>query len=415
MKTNLIHKTILGLLISSTLLIGCGKDNDKEKPAQDVKGLLDRASAYEKNGQYRAAFIELKNALKADPVNIPAKLQISKLYLTTGQPKSASLALESIKPIPSSSEYIDLYAETLNSQEKYKSTLQFIEKNKSQCSSRCLSLKGDALLATKDSVGAEKSYIAAQQADKNNVAASLGLIKTYYQEKQTDKADALLAETLQQHADNTDTLLLKASLLMNAGKQAEAEEILNKALFTLPSTDVITPKRIVIIENLVDILTLQGRTEDALTYSKMLTDLDPKGSELRNMMDEAIALYTAKDYDGARKILEKINQEASNGKVQTLLGVIDYMKGDFQAASNLLEGNVNLDNSTATTKSILINSYLSTGQTQKALDFLSNDYQLNGNDIDVINLYANTLMRTGDSDKAYPLMQKSLTLKAITA
>jgi tetratricopeptide (TPR) repeat protein len=408
MDTNKFFKYTLSALLIALPLTACSK---KEAPKQEISSLIDRAGAYEKNGQYRAAFIELKNALKQDPQNIPAKLKTAALQLKTGQPKSASLVLESIKDAPTN-EYVDLYAEALLGQEQFKSTLNFIEKNQAQCSSRCLRLKADALLATDDIANAVKNYEAALQADANNVDAQLGLVKTYYKQKQQEKGSELLEEIIKNHPENTDAFLLKASLLISAGKQAEAEEVLNKALFTLPSTDIITPKRIVIIESLVDILTLQGRTEEALTYSKTLADLDPKGSELRAMMEEAINLYNAKNYEGARKILEKINQESSNSKVKTLLGVIDYMSGNFGQASTLLESGINLESSTPTTKSVLVNSYLITGQTDKALEFLEKDYQTNGNDVDTINLYANTLLRTGNSEKAYPLLEKSLQLKA---
>jgi len=409
MSTQLLKPSLLGLLLGTILLSGCDKQEDQ---SQDATSLLDRAAAYEKNGQYRAAFIEIKNALSKDPASLPAKLKIAELQLSTGQPKSASLTLESISPAPvNDKQYVDLYAESLIAQEKFKTALQFIEKNQTQCSSRCLSLKGDALLAIQDTSTAEKTYSQALQADGKNIYANLGLVKTYLQTKQVEKANVLLDSIIEKNPDSTDALLLKASTLINAGQQANAEDILNKALFTLPSTDVITPKRIIIIEKLVDILTLQGRTEEALTYSKSLADLDPKGSELRSMMDEAIALYNAKNYEGARAILEKINQESSSNQVKTLLGVIDYLSGDFAAASTMLEGGINIESSTTTTKSILVNSYLVTGQTEKALAFLGKDYQTNGDDPETINLYANTLLRTGKFEEAYPLLEKSLKLK----
>ena len=51
MTHNIYTKTIFSLIITAALLTGCGKE--KDQPAQDVNSLIDRASAYEKNGQYR--------------------------------------------------------------------------------------------------------------------------------------------------------------------------------------------------------------------------------------------------------------------------------------------------------------------------------------------------------------------------
>src|SRR5689334_8292814 len=69
------------LLLAIAILSACGRD--------DAASYLKSAQNYVEKRDYRAAIIEVKNALQKEPDNGEARLLLAKAFLETGDPANA--------------------------------------------------------------------------------------------------------------------------------------------------------------------------------------------------------------------------------------------------------------------------------------------------------------------------------------
>ncbi|WP_146171171.1 tetratricopeptide repeat protein, partial [Saccharospirillum sp. MSK14-1] len=90
MKTTTIN-TITAIL-TALLLVGCSNNTDVNKANEFVE----RSQAYEQQGQYRAALIEMRNALQAQPNSGPFVVRYANLLTSIGSPNQAEEILKSV-------------------------------------------------------------------------------------------------------------------------------------------------------------------------------------------------------------------------------------------------------------------------------------------------------------------------------
>src|SRR5690554_350545 len=93
MHTQLL-RSILLTLVTAVALSGCGRE-DGAAQAQDYLG---RAQTYADQGQYRAAMIEITNAMNSDPADVQYPRAMAEVYITLGASRRASELLEAYLP-----------------------------------------------------------------------------------------------------------------------------------------------------------------------------------------------------------------------------------------------------------------------------------------------------------------------------
>ena len=88
---------ILLLVTIACCLSGCGS-NENNAGAADDDGTLTRAASYRKQGQYRAALIELRKASQAGANAETLAIEQARILNDLGQHRSVIAALEQVDP-----------------------------------------------------------------------------------------------------------------------------------------------------------------------------------------------------------------------------------------------------------------------------------------------------------------------------
>ena len=116
---------VLGLL-PVLLLSACSRSPENQD--NEARLRIERAEAYHKQGQYRAAMIEARNAIKISPQLAESHIALARIFNTLAQSKQA---LKQLDQIPQPQRIGSLYQATLSQaylvEGKYRSALKVLE------------------------------------------------------------------------------------------------------------------------------------------------------------------------------------------------------------------------------------------------------------------------------------------------
>lgn len=399
-----------GLLTLSILLSGCGENTNT---AQDYSINLKRGETYLQQGQFKAAIIEAKNALQKAPQEVPSHLLMARILLKTGQSKSA---LEQLNQIEGNSDpdYLLAKAEALIALQKYHSAEQLLDSNQALlASSKQIQHLELAIQAQLGQANTDKAQSLIQQILKLDPAhagakVSLALIAA-------NKGDMALTEqhlnsVLATNPDNIKALLLKAKLAKAKNDLAGTEDALTTALTSLSATDTMTPQRASILSSLAEILTQQGRSTEAMIYTRILADALPGQIELSNMFKEALSHLQAGEMDAAETLLEELLTIAPNHQsAGQILGIIKYNRGDLEAANNYFADTIDPETAPENATLAFAMTNLQLNNPERVLALLD-DQISNVTNEQLLGLYGLAALSANQFEKGEMALQKALSI-----
>lgn len=404
------------------MLTGCG---DSPTPGSDtadsseVQSSLKRGFGYLQQGQYRAAMIEARNALQKDPTNTEAKLLLSSVYNQLGRSKQALEILDSIqtKDLTDSPRVILSKLTAYENLNKFDSSLSLINKyaktdfGKEQF--ELLLHKAKAQMGSKKLSEAEATLqsAVALTANSTSKAAKLNLAKARIEliKNAPEKAIEYLDKSVASEP-LSDALVLRASISYLNQKYEEAEDFLSQALLSLPDTDVITPTRARILEGLVQILTKQGRSAEAMIYSKVLADANPEGQTLRNKFDEAIELYKSGKLEEAEKLLLDIYGASNNDAAGRMLGLINFSQGDLEQANTFFSEHIDPETASPQALRLLSETQLRLNKPADVLNSLKEKIESNPDNPDILAIYGLAALSQNSAEDGIKAIQRALVL-----
>lgn len=402
----------LALFLSTFLITSCG--NETEKTADVVASHLERSKAYQDQGQYRAAIIEARNIIKKDQNNNVGYLQLAQMYITLGNHKAASSLLENI-PTPNAESQL-LLAETYVNQRKYVSAQKALDEYVFQggdATAIQYQLTNSHILASKkqpEEVSRELQAIIAKSPD--NIKAQNMLANLYLNQKQYPEAQELLSNTLTNHPKDPQTLMIAAQLAYLQNDLPTAEDHLTNVLLELPETDIMLPLRSQVLRQLSKVMTRQGRTTEALAYTKALAKSNPEGTVAQSDFNNALKVLREGNVVEAEVLLQKIYEDYPNNQMVALyLGLIDYQQGDFSAAGELLKSNVDVETASPLIIQTTALSLLRGKQTDEALSLLKEAADIHGDSPKLIALYGLTALQSeGSQEDGVIAIQRALAM-----
>lgn len=412
----------ISLVSGPIILTGCGESpapGDGKADSSEVQSSLKRGFGYLQQGQYRAAMIESRNALQNDPNNTDAKLLLANVYNQLGRSKQALEILNSIqtKDLTDSPRVILSKLTAYENLNKFDSSLSLINKyanvdfGKEQFD--LLVHKAKAQMGSKQLSEAEATLKSAQALTVNstNKAAKLSLAKARIEliKNDPDKAIEYLDQSVASEP-MSDALVLRASISFINQKYEEAEDFLTQALLSLPDTDVITPTRARILEGLVQILTKQGRSAEAMIYSKVLADANPEGQTLRNKFDEAIELYKSGKLAEAEKLLLDIYGASSNDAAGRLLGLINFSQGDLEQANTFFSEHIDPETASPQALRLLSETQLRLNKPEDVLNSLKQKIEQNPDNPDILAIYGLAALSQNSAEEGIKAIERALVL-----
>ncbi len=347
-------------------LLACGESQQEQSHTEH----LARAKIYQEQGQYKAAIIEYKNAVKKSDGDVDTFLQYANMLNRLGQSQAALNMLEQVTGDKSQAYYLEL-ARTFQKMKKYFSAEELVSKHLDKTTAEV------KLILAENSLGKGELNKAVQQFEAllNNPEfqndALLGKATALARMGQMDDSLGLLNKV-----DQTSDAALKANVLMagiQIGKQQleKAEATLTNVLSGMRNTDIIEPEKVIVLERLSYVLTRQGRSNEAYIYTKILSEAFPGSNEVRTQFQAAVEKMDEGKMDEAKSILLEILDTYPNYKKATqMLGVISYIEGDIQTASKYLSDSVDPEVANDMTRHIYAATNLKLNDPKKVLEIL---------------------------------------------
>lgn len=196
---------------------------------------VQRAKDFQAKSDFKAAGIELKNALNKNPKNAEARWLLGEVYLELGQGAAAQKELEQAQALGINVESVNvplgraylLQGKQQQVLDEIQATPQFSLRGRAQI----LKLRGDALLGLLKGKEACELFTASNKTDPEFIDAYWGLsLCSYALDKDESRAKAMLDHALKLDPKNSESWVKIAEWEQNKGNFKEAEAAYNEAI-----------------------------------------------------------------------------------------------------------------------------------------------------------------------------------------
>lgn len=222
-------RLLLALILGIALLGGCGRE-DPAALVADARSLLAA-------GDYKAAMIQLKNAIGRDATNAEARYELGKLYLDQFDPAGAEKELRRAREAGYAASAVNpLIARALLAQHEYQRLLDELPAPSARDTDAATlqALRATAELGLGRKEEARQALQRTLQAAPDNAEVHLALAKLAVVDSKIPEALHELEQALQNDPRHLDSLMLKGDLLQATGKPAEAAPVYREVLKAYP-------------------------------------------------------------------------------------------------------------------------------------------------------------------------------------
>lgn len=326
-------------LIVSICLIGCsdGDGINKEDAARFIKS----AETYSSQGQYRAAILEAKNAIKSNPGDPTAFIVLGKIYNQLGAYQATQTILE---PIVEKKPEVSLtLAEAYIENKKFRSALNVLSSYNPNKDDVVASLQQQVLMARAhiylgDKDELSKVLAVLERLDTKQIELSLIKAEASFARGNAEELSPAVMNQLIGASDNVKALMLLGNLELRQNKLAVAEEYYTKALSILPNTDMFTIDKLSVLGQLTETLIRQGKSGEAYRYQKLLAEANPESHQAQEKFNDAMELFRQGKFADAEKTLRELREQYPQDKnTAMLLGLVEYQKGQNKEAIELFD------------------------------------------------------------------------------
>ena len=399
---NFIKVTVL--ITVSLFLLSC--DNNDSKAA----AFIERSHAYESQGQYRAAMIEIRNAIKADPDNSEYKDRYAEILLTVGATQQAIMLLESTVNEKNKILLADAYLKV----GKYLSAQSLIDNinitEENKVSVALLDARREYLSGNVTSALAMFETLATSYPD--NLHSNKQYIEHLINEGQLAKAKKYTIITLEGNRNDTDLLYYGALISYQTNDLVSAEDYLTRALSELPDTDMLLQEKQRVLKLLSEVLTQQGRTREALVYNKVIREANPEAFLAQKQYRDALDAASKGDLDIAKASFEDIlTQFPNNQQAAQLLGLINLETGELESAEALLSENIDVETSPVTLIRATAIAQTEMGKVDEAIAVLERALLARPDDATLLSLLGVISLNNMQPEKGIKALSKALQLE----
>jgi putative PEP-CTERM system TPR-repeat lipoprotein len=397
-KPTSVISTVISTALLAAFLGGCGG----EDPAQ----LIASSKEFLAKNDNKAAVIQLKNALQADPNLGEARFLLGKALLASGDGAGAEVELRKAFNLKyANDDVVPLLAQAMlaNGQAK-KVTDEFaateLGTNQAKASlktvlSTAWAVQGKNELANDElasALAAQADYAPAllaqsrQKAITNDLPGALAIV------------DGVLATNPKDH----DALLLAGSLLAAKADSQGALDRYRQAVAAKPDS-------LMAHSAVVSTLFQLRKPEDAAQQIEAMKAIAPKHPQTLYLSGQSA--YQRKDFKAAREISQELLKlTPDNVSALLLAGASEFQLRSYVQAeahlTKLLQKNPNM----ALGRRLLVATYLRSGQASKAMAALQPALEQIDNDPALLALAGETYLMNGDADKSAEFFAKAAKL-----
>jgi putative PEP-CTERM system TPR-repeat lipoprotein len=376
-----------------------------------VAAHLARGEEFVGRGDYKAAVIEIKNALQVDPSNAEARRELGRIYLQTGDAKSAEKELRRALLLGSSAPDLRLdLAEALVRDQRFDEAREFLEpspEGDAAQQARAVTLRGYVEAGGGDTARARASFEQALQLDPVSREAAMGLVKLDLQGGDPQVALSSVEKLLKSHPGDVDSLLIQGELLRKLGRRDEALQAFDQVLEADGRNTAALLGRVAIHLS-------RKNTDAAQADLKRVDDINSDIVMARYF--HAVLAFEGKRLEEAREHVQAVlGAVPGHAPSQLLYGLVGYALGDYEVAEEFL-GRFGPDSPAYhITGKALGAIRLKENKPERAIEILEPLARKYPDDMSLLQLLGVAYLQNGDHDKSAQLLQKVVEMQPDTA
>lgn len=428
---------VAGIALVSVLGLACGGALADQSEALEY---LNDARSYLEQGDVRAAIIQLKNAVRADPDNGAARFALGEAYIKGGDPVSAEKELRLAGQHGIAEERVaPLLAQALVMQNKVEEMLQEVPRGQ-----RAAAAEGEVLLwhgyghsARGAMDAAVAAFTEAARLLPEDPRPRLGLAQLAIQRRDLDQAAAAAAEAVrlsQSAHTRAEALALQGEIKRLAGDDAAAARLFDEALLANPANQtalVGRAMRLLAAGNSKDAEPDVRRVLEANPLHPVATyllaviqaerqqfdqALDTLGAKVVDRYPPALFLkatvhYKRSEFDHARSAIERYMALAGRDvNSQRLLGSIMLRQHDAEAAVPVLEAAAAAAPDDPQILGLLASAHMQRRDNEAAAQWLDKALEKAPKDAATLTRFALGQLHLGETDEAIATLESAAAL-----
>lgn len=320
-------KFVAGALCALSLILGA-----QAAVAASADDYVEEAGQYLADGDLKAAVIQLKNALQADPAHVKARLMLGSLHLRNGDGAAAAKEYGRARDLGAGKDQWSIgYARALMQQGQYQAVLDEVQADEGlprEQQAEVRALRGSANLGLSQVEAAVTEYDAALALDGGNAMARLGKAQILMMGGRDPEALEQLDKVIAEHPEHVETRLGRGDLLRRLQRLDEAAEDYARAAQEAPSN----PRAY------IGLALVHIAQRDLASAKKDLAVLDQLARDLPIVHYlHALVSFEEQDYGRASDELQTVLRVApGNIQAQLLYGIVSYARSEFTIADDYL-------------------------------------------------------------------------------
>ena len=376
---------VIAFAIIVATLAACAKD--------DPSTYIASAKSYMAKRDYKAAVVEVKNALQRQPDSAEARLLLATALVETGDPVGAEAEVrKAIAAGAPDDQTYPLLARALTSQGEYKKLTTELGDRKLGTPAARVQVGvalASAAAAQGDTRRAKNLVSAALAEDPANAPALLLQAQLAAQSGDMNEARALADTILKNSPDDEDALMIKAQIEAATGNRDEAQKLYERAISAHP--DSIAPRFL-----LVSLAVSSGKTDVAKAQVADMMQKHP--NDFRSVYSDALVSYVTGNSAHAHEAVERVLAGRPDHLPSVLLsGLIDFQRGSNATAETALRKVLARSPEDANAGRILAMVYLREGRAGEALEVLKPVLQRNPDNPVLLRTAGEAYLATGNA------------------
>ena len=362
-------------------------------------------------GDYRAAIIQLKNAIQQNPRNPAARIMLGRAYLRLGQGELAERELFLAQRIGAHPNLVIVpLGRTYLLQRKYKKIFQQIRPGQrgNRIEAEILGIRGRAHLALRDLKKADQAFGAAFRLQPHRAFPLLGQARINMMLGNLAEAVSLVDKATVLEPNNADAWYEK-------GEVERSKRNFPGALAGYGKAIEIASRHIPARLGRASVLVALRRDEEALIDIRFIRAEAPRETRAAYML--SIILTRAGKANEAQSVLadaEQLLQKRAPEFVRNhppsllLLGVIGYARGNYEDAYKHLNRYVEIDPNHPGARKLVGSMLLRKDEAWAAIKVLLPALRLTPNDSELLTLLGNAYMRVKKFSDATEMLERAV-------
>lgn len=381
-------------IVLMTALSACNR-------TQSTEGLINEAKQYQQKGDFKAAIIQLKNAIQKNPEDAEVRFLLGTLYNDYGDFASADKELnKAIELHLSKDKVMPALSKAMIMLGQYQKLLDATQAGNGVTPNADIdTMRGTAFLALKKFPEAKDAFEQALKATPNYPEAMIGLARYALSQKDIDAARKYAAEAVDKNPNSAECWQFKADLLRAEGKTDEALAGYEHALSIKPNlTSSRLEKAYLEISN--------------SKFDLAKADIDAAAKTTNNplVIKYAQALLDhsqGKDQAALDNLLLVLKAAPEHMPSVLLAGIVQYTLGSTKQAEANFNTYVTHFPENVYARKMLASATLKNGQAAKALEILTPILKDSAQDAQLFSLAGDAYMQTRDYNKATEYYEKA--------